>query len=100
MKWIFLLSILISSAWAKEYDVQMKSISFEPKMIQIALGDSVKWSNISLTEHSATGEKFDTGMIRPKNHSKAIVFSQAGSYSYNCQVHGKTMSGIVQVGNK
>jgi len=78
----------------------MKSISFEPKKIQIHENDSLIWVNGSLTEHSATsddGKAFDTGLIKPKKSSKPIVFKKAGTYPYHCSVHGKTMSGEVTV---
>jgi plastocyanin len=100
MKYFFIFALFSTALWAKEFEVQMKSISFEPKTLEIAAGDTVKWNNISYTDHSATGESFDTGLVKSKAYSKPVVFSKAGSFSYNCKVHGKTMSGTIVVGDK
>ncbi len=84
--------------------VNMKSLSYDPKNIEIKNGDSVEWVNNSYTNHSATGDSaekesdnFDTGMVAPKAKSKKILFSKPGVYSYHCRMHGKTMSGQVTV---
>lgn len=85
------------------HTVTMKSISYEPKVLNIAIGDKVEWNNKSYTEHSATFEdsaKFKTGLIQPKKSSQPIVFDQAGSFHYHCSVHGKTMSGTIVVAEK
>jgi plastocyanin len=105
MKTLLIVTLLASTlasstVFAKEVEVQMKSISFAPKIVKIAVGDSIVWKNVSYTDHSATGGDFDTGLIKPKDHSKPIVFSKAGSFSYNCKIHGKTMSGAIEVDAK
>jgi plastocyanin len=85
---------------AANHIVTMKSISFDPKVEQIKVGDSVQWTNKSYTEHSATGEDgktFDTGMVQPNKESKKIEFPKAGTFSYHCSVHGKTMSATIVV---
>jgi plastocyanin len=101
---LFLLSLVFTLSapvvFAKDVDVQMKSISFSPKLVQIVQGDSIVWKNVSYTEHSATGANFDTGLVKPKDKSKAIIFSTPGTYAYNCKIHGKTMSGTIQVSAK
>jgi plastocyanin len=81
--------------------VEMRSISFAPKIITIEPGQSVVWKNVSLTDHSATSSDdtrpFDTTMVNPKASSKPVMFSQAGEYPYLCKLHGRTMSGLVVV---
>jgi plastocyanin len=100
MKMIFLCMFFSTGVYAKEVEVKMKSLSFDPKSVTISVGDSVKWENTAYTDHSASGEGFDTGLVPPKGESKPIVFSKAGTYPYNCKIHGKTMSGTVVVGAK
>ncbi len=99
-------SIFLSiPGFAESHTIQMKSISFDPKNIDIKVGDSIQWVNTSYTEHSATAfidEKntkptFDTGMVKPKKSSEKIIFKTAGQFMYSCQVHGKTMTGKVNV---
>lgn len=80
--------------------VTMKSISYDPKILEIQVGDAVEWINKSYTEHSATGElpaDFDTGLISPKGKTKKIVFKTPGTFRYHCSVHGRTMSGEIVV---
>lgn len=97
----FLYSLYFSSsAFAEVHLVKMKSIGYEPKSISIKVGDSVQWRNIAYTEHSATADDIailDTGLVAPKNVSKQVMFSKEGIYKYHCSIHGKTMSGEVNV---
>jgi plastocyanin len=89
-----------SQGFAEGYLVKMKSISFGPKVINIKVGDSVTWENISYTEHSATAndeQLFNTEMIQPKMKSKKVTFSKPGTFEYHCSVHGVTMSGSISV---
>jgi plastocyanin len=105
MKYLICTFFFITSSLtlASSHTVTMKSISYDPKVLNIAIGDKVEWTNKSYTEHSATFEEpatFETGMIQPKKSSKPIVFDQVGSFRYHCSVHGKTMSGTIVVAEK
>ncbi|MBC7387444.1 MAG: cupredoxin domain-containing protein [Cryobacterium sp.] len=98
---IFLSFIFFTTgAQAKQIEVQMKSISYSPKLIAIHSGDSVVWKNVSYSEHSASGETFDTSSVEPKHKSKAILFEKPGTYTYHCKVHGTTMNGTIKVESK
>ena len=80
-------------------EVKIKSLSYDPKVIEITQGDSITWKNTAYTEHSATSDDlkaFDTGLIVPGKES-SITFKNAGEFKYHCAVHGKTMSGTVMV---
>jgi plastocyanin len=92
-----------SSGQAATWAVKMKSISYDPKKLEVKTGDEVEWSNGSYTEHSATADEekgFDTGMVAPKKVSKKIRFDKAGTYKYHCSMHGKSMSGEITVLDK
>ena len=86
---------------AQPVSVTMKSLTFDPKRVEIAQGQSVVWTNAAHTEHSASSEGapsvFDTGMIAPGMTSSPVAFTKAGEYRYHCAMHGKTMSGVVVV---
>jgi plastocyanin len=88
-------------AAAKTITVTMKSLSYDPKKLEIGVGDSVVWSNKAFAAHTATsdddGKTFDTGNVEPGESSKALKFEKAGEFKYHCLVHGKTMSGIIVV---
>jgi plastocyanin len=86
---------------AQPISVTMKSLSYDPKKLEVHVGDSVAWTNEARSRHTATsddeGKSFDTGEIEPGKSSKPIKFEKAGEFQYHCQVHGKTMSGIIVV---
>jgi plastocyanin len=86
--------------FAKETKVVvMKSISYDPKILEIHVGEEVEWKNESYTQHSASAEdkSFETGLISPKKTTKKILFDKPGTFRYHCSVHGKTMSGDIVV---
>jgi plastocyanin len=88
-------------AEAKPTTVTIKSLSYDPKKLEIHLGDTVEWTNTARTKHTATsddeGKTFDTGEIEPGKTSKFVKFEKEGEFKYHCKVHGKTMSGTIAV---
>lgn len=100
MKMILVLVFFSTSLYAREVEVLMKSITFEPKVITIAVGDTVRWKNVAVTDHSASGPVFNTGLVPPKVISDPVLFSKAGTFSYNCKIHGNAMKGTIIVGAK
>ncbi len=89
-----------SLSLAADHTVKMKSLSYDPKVVNIKVGDSVEWVNESYTEHSASADDkktFDTGMVEPKKKSKKIKFTHGGSFTFHCSVHGPTMNGTIVV---
>ena len=111
---VFLAFILaVSVAWsaeendgtkqsdAKPTSVEMKSISYDPKSVEVPVGGSIVWTNKAFTNHTATseddGKTFDTGEIKPNESSSSVTFDKEGEFNYHCTIHGKTMSGTVVV---
>jgi plastocyanin len=86
---------------AKPATIAMKSLSFDPKELQLNIGDSVIWTNESRTSHTAVsdddGKTFDTGAVEPGKSSKPVKFEKEGEFKYHCKVHGRTMSGTIVV---
>ena len=81
--------------------VKMKSLSYDPKKLEVHVGDSVVWTNNALTNHTATsddeGKTFDTDEIKPDESSKPVKFEKEGEFKYHCKIHGKSMNGEVVV---
>jgi len=96
---LLMIGLMGASASAKNYEVQMKSISYAPKNLQIQPGDTVEWVNASYTDHSASesDKTFDTGLVAPGKSSKKIRFDQPGTFRYHCSIHGLSMSGEIDV---
>ena len=86
---------------AKPTSVEMKSISYDPKSVEVPVGGSIVWTNKAFTNHTATseddGKTFDTGEIKPNESSSSVKFDKEGEFKYHCTIHGKTMSGTVVV---
>jgi plastocyanin len=86
---------------AKQINVDMKSISYDPKIVNASIGDSIVWTNKAFSNHTATsdddGKSFDTGEITPGESSSPVKFDKEGEFQYQCKIHGKTMSGTVVV---
>ncbi|MDB5334652.1 MAG: plastocyanin [Planctomycetaceae bacterium] len=90
-----------TKAKTKPIAVTIESLGYDPKKLDIHVGDSVVWTNKSRTTHSATsdddGKAFDTGDIKPDKSSEPEKFEKEGEFKYHCNVHGKAMSGIISV---
>ena len=85
---------------AKPTSVEMKSISYDPKSVEVPVGGSIVWTNKAFTNHTATsddGQTFDTGEIKPNESASPVKFDKEGEFQYHCKIHGKTMSGTVVV---
>ena len=86
---------------AKAMTVTMKSLSYDPKTLEVHVGDSVVWSNEAHAKHTAIsddeGKTFDTGEIEPGKSSKPVRFEREGEFKYHCEIHGKSMSGTIVV---
>ncbi len=99
--------LAVSLAWladkkaeASDITVKMKSLSYDPRKLEIHVGDSVIWTNNSFANHTATsddGKTFDTDEVKPEESSKPLKFEKEGEFKYHCKIHGKSMSGTVIV---
>lgn len=71
---------------------------YSPESVSIAVGDSVTWRNAGQAPHSATAAdgSFDTGVFNA-GQSRSQTFTQPGTFSYYCTVHGRAQSGTVRV---
>ena len=86
---------------AKSITVTMKSLSYDPKSLEVDIGDTVVWTNSSLTKHTATsdddGKTFNTGEVKPDDKSSPVKFDKVGEFKYHCKIHGRSMSGAIVV---
>ena len=71
---------------AASASVTIKDFSFAPSALTVNVGDTVTWSNVGPTVHTATGDGFDTGNLA-KGASGSHTFTAAGTFSYICTPH-------------
>lgn len=96
-RFLFLLSMaaLIRPAKAESVAVEIRQFKFAPAEIEIKPGTTVTFTNADLVPHTATGEGFDTGVLK-SGESRQITFSEAGDFPYLCTFH-RHMKGLVRV---
>lgn len=101
------LATLAAPAPAATRDVSVSSFVFAPATVEIAPGDTVKWTfagpgtNHSTTSDGGQAESWDSDPMNPSpNHTIGDTFSKTfnatGSFLYGCKVHA-SMRGTVKV---
>jgi plastocyanin len=82
----------------EEHDVLMFDNKYDPKSLDIFVGDNVLWENNGSDSHTATFKSGleDTGTVNPVDISDDIDFGNVGTFSYACDFHPK-MKGTLGV---
>jgi plastocyanin len=83
---------------AAEVPVDIRDFAYSPNPVEIAVGDTVTWTNQDEVPHTATGEDRDvlqSGTISP-GASFSQVFPEAGEFGYFCEFH-PNMTGTIVV---
>lgn len=73
----------------KVHEVRIKGSTFTPSLLNVKMGDTVKWTNwdsMSHTVTSDTGNELDSELLS-KDGSYSHVFSVPGTYNYHCTPH-------------
>jgi plastocyanin len=71
---------------------------FNPSTVDITMGGTVTWNNTSQTSHDVTFATLAANNIPAHTSgSNARTFNSAGTYQYQCSIHGGAMSGTVIV---
>lgn len=76
-------------------EVQMRSVSFSPSELHLAIGDTVVWKNIDVVRHNAVRPGvFDTGELR-SGESHTWVPTDTGTIAYRCTIHARMRGKLV-----
>ncbi len=84
------------------HDVAIRGMEFSPSALSIAVGDTVRWTNLDPVIHTVTsgdpstgdaGALFDSGNLAP-DQTFEFRFTQAGTYQYFCRIHYLTNPGM------
>lgn len=80
--------------------VTIKDFEFEPRSLEVKVGDSIVWRNDGKMRHTATRDDapaFNTGILQSGTSSAPIrVVGPAGEYEYLCSPH-PFMKGVLRV---
>ena len=71
----------------------IQTFQFRPKLVEVAAGTRVTWTNSDEIEHTVTSGDGDTGdgrvngVLDGKGKSFSFTFTQPGRYAYFCDRH-------------
>jgi len=90
-----LFAALVSPVFAAEHAVSIKGMKFDPPALEVAVGDTITFTNEDGAPHTATADDgaFDTGRLN-RGESATVTIEAAGEHAYNCLVH-PSMKGTV-----
>ena len=80
--------------------VQIQGFKFDPDRVEIAVGDSVEWTNLDSTVHTASRDEapeFDSGSLS-KNQSHTETFDEVSppeGFEYFCRPHPSMKGRII-----
>jgi len=85
-------------AFAATSAVTIQGFAYAPTPVTIHVGDTVTWTNRDAAQHSARFAGLGTGTpVLSQNQSGSLTFNSAGTFNYDCAVHGAAMQGTVIV---
>jgi plastocyanin len=93
--------VQVTAAAAARHTVEIVSpMTFSPGSLRINVGDTVQWISRDSTDiHTVTHNDLTTFRSPTLNEGDKFehTFGAAGDFPYFCEVHGKKMSGRVEV---
>jgi plastocyanin len=68
--------------------VTIEYASYQPRQLDVLMGDTVTWTNVSARGHTVTAEDgaFDSGRVNGDEHF-VHTFAETGAYPYYCRLH-------------
>ena len=97
---LLLIALPLSTQCHQTVEVVIQSYRFEPKLVHIKVGDTVKWINKEMrTSHSvvfSAEQKVESERFFP-DESWQGRFTVSGRFPYHCGPHPE-MTGVVEVG--
>jgi len=70
------------------HEIEIKSFQFQPHVIQVRPGDTIRWTNRDLAPHTATADAFgwDTGALEANEFADVLVTKDMET-TYFCVFH-------------
>ncbi len=78
----------LPAAPAGTYNVQSGNNSFTPRSLTIVAGETVRWAMADGKPHTVTASDNSWGSPELTSGTWSKTFSQAGTFTYYCQLHG------------
>ncbi|MEK1931316.1 MAG: cupredoxin family copper-binding protein [Pararhizobium sp.] len=97
MRFALTLAALVLSlpAYAAGHAVQIKGMKFNPAKLEVAVGDTITFTNGDSGRHTATAldGSFDTGRLAT-GKSATVRIAAPGKHDFRCMIH-PSMKGTV-----
>src|SRR5262252_2447058 len=79
--------LIASNARSATQDVSIAGFAFQPPLVSISTGDSVRWTDMDNAFHTSTSDNgvWDSGILNLSQFS--FQFTAAGDYPYHCTTH-------------
>ena len=82
-------------------EVMIENYKYTPASLTVAVGDTVKWTNMDTAPHTVTVTsgpvKFNSGNLA-KGESFSYTFTKPGTYAYYCAVHPDMTASVTVTG--
>lgn len=98
--------MVAGAAAGQPVGVRIEHFAFMPEVVEVEVGQTVRWENRDAIEHTATAQTgpgtlvpsgvFDSGLLSLGGVFEH-TFAEAGAYHYYCVPHGGSMQGVVVV---
>lgn len=88
---------MATTASAAVRSVDISGFAFVPQSVTITVGDTVTWTNRDAAAHSARVNGVGTTAVLTQGQSGSLSFMNAGTFLYDCGIHGSSMTGTVIV---
>ena len=69
----------------KIVDIQIKNFAFNPTLVTVSAGDTVRWTNQDSVTHIVKSSDFESGSLAQKNIYE-FTFTKSGTYDYICSI--------------
>lgn len=86
-------------------EIVIRDLRFNPKVLTVSPGTTVKWLNEDQTAHTVTSDSFGStstpaaqqfsSMPLSPGDSYTFTFTTAGTYKYHCEIHPYLMGEVV-----
>lgn len=90
---------LAADSAATLHDVRIKGLAFDPIRLHVSVGDSIRWTNVDLSPHTATAEdsSWDSGPIE-EGQSIVLPVTAGMAAKYRCAFHPSMLAELVITG--
>lgn len=77
------------------HEIEMRSVSFLPGELVVAVGDTVGWRNGDIVRHNAVRPGvFESGELKPGERFDWVP-ADTGTFTYRCTIHARMRGKVV-----